>query len=385
MGDVPANEPKAEAYTGEEHRLIDPTREIFTLDQKAALIVANRFKGPDGKPQRPENLDEQKFKEDDAVRKIVARLFDRLEGKLDPEAIKKLAESFAQSIAIWEEAGLFTKERKAKGFSKPDFERDYQPLLDKEILRLTEEGEGLDKGYKTAVWAPMDVPIHNEDAENLSYSTLLKDALLKAYNGTAGGKAPNTLLVGPNKEVLTAEKIDIANILWQWDRYAKDGVMHNVETLDPENHGGVSETELLQGLTGVEKQTGGVLRLERDQLIMPKNLGKKIMSAQDWNAVEKKGKVLPSKVSSQDMKQALAHAIHCLNTQGWIPDFYDWNNPSGSRVALAPRTYVPDESSAGAVPALFWGVDFSQFNVGGRDAVRRVSRNGVRGGVRINN
>lgn len=387
MSDMPVNEPKAgEEYTGEEKRLIDPTRKILTPDQKAVLIVTNRFKGSNGKPQRPEDLDEQEFTEDSVVKRIVARLFRQLEEperKPDQETIKKLAENFARNIATWEEAGIFTEEREARGFSKPDFERDYQPLLNEEMLHLTEKGEGLDKGYKTAIWAPVDVPIHDENPGNLSYLGLLKDALLKAYHGTVGGKAPDTLLVGPSKKVLTVEYIN--NVLNEWCRYAKEGVIHNVETLDPENHGGVSEMELLQGLTGVEKQTGGTLRLERDQLITPKDLGKNSMSAKDWNTIEKEGRVLPLEVSLQNMKQAIAYTIHYLNTQGWVPDHFNMLEPDGSMLALAPKTYIPDESSAGATPVLAWDDNREQFHVGWHRADHPRAHGGVRGGIRINN
>lgn len=288
---------------------------------------------------------------------------------------------------IWEQAGLFSPEREKADYARPDFSRDYQPLLTQDDLDMAEAGEGLNRGYGTPVFAPMDVPLHDENADKLSYFKLLKDTLLKAFYGTAGGKQPNTLLIGPEKRVLTAEQVDLDYILWKWERYLKPGVVHNTQSLDPRNHGGVSEQTLLAGLAGNEKRTGGVMRLERNRLIMPSDVGAQEMSALDWE--KKLPSVLPPNAEVQDIKQAVAHVIYCLGTQGWMPDYYDYNSPETSRVNLAIRSFVPPSEREiaegglkGAVPALYWYVNDRQFSVGGRDADIRNSDRGVRAGVR---
>ncbi|MCK9186317.1 hypothetical protein M0P48_02670 [Candidatus Gracilibacteria bacterium] len=371
-----------ESWDGETERRtspIDPKRTILTLDEKALLVADKRFGGI-----RPPDLATQNFKEGDELKQRVARLFDRLEGKVDAKKLEALKASFESSLATWEKAGLFSKERVARGFRKPDFAKDYQPLIGVGDTEMMEAGEGLDKGYGRAVWAPEDVPVADEDPETLTYLKLAEEALIRAYKGTVGGKKPNTLLVGPDKRVLTADQIDLKNILWQWERYKKPGIVYNPKELDPKNHGGQSEVEMLAALKGTEKETGGVFRLERDQLIMPKDIGQDSMSGQDWHALIKDGKTLPSNVRAQDVKQALAYVINCLNTQGWVPDYYDWNNLASSKVVLAPETYIPDESSAGAVPAFYWNTNSGRFRAAGNSADLQFTDNGVRGGVRKN-
>ncbi len=379
-------------YEGPENRSLGRTKGIYTREQELALIAKERFG-----ETRPANLayPVTKFVEDGKEGKTVAtagadlrrdltRIFDRLEGKVDTAKLEALKASFEASLAPWETAGLFSKERIARGYCRPDFDRDYKSLITLADTEMMEAGEGLDKGYSRPVWAPEDVPVASEDAETLTYLKLAEEALTKAYHGTVGGKKPNTLLVGPEKRVLSADKIDLENILWQWERYKQPGVVYNPREIDPENHGGQSEVEMLTALKGTEKATGGVLRLERDSLIMPKDVGQETMSAQDWHALIKAGQ-LPAGVRAQDAKQALAYVINCLNTQGWIPDCYDWDDTSNSRVALASETYIPDESMPGAVPAFYWIMHHARFYADRRNAGYRDTDSGVRGGVRKNN
>ena len=307
-------------------------------------------------------------------------MVDRLEGKLDAEKVAKLRESFDRGVEIWAQAGLFTPEREKAGYLKPDFERDYQPLLTQDDLDRAEAGKALTKGYSTPVFTPMDVPLHSENSKEISYFKLLEETLLKAFKGTAGGKQPNTLLIGPEKRVLTEDQVNLSDIVWKWERYLKAGVVHNVQKLDPKKHGGVSENQALTGLSDNEKRTGGVMRLERDQLIMPTDVGETEMSALDWEA--KLPDVLPPNADAQDMKQAIAYVIYCLETQGWMPDYYDYESPQTSSVNLAINSFVPDEGSKGAVPALRWCVDHGRLGADGCDADSQGSGNGVRAGVR---
>lgn len=378
MSQAPA---ERQPNTGDERRT--HSRDRMTVEEQAVDIVAGKYKW-----KRPLEGDFKvaQFTGGDPVKKAVTALFDRLEGKLDAEKVARLCEAFDRGVDIWAQAGLFTREREKVGYVKPDFKRDYQPLLTQDDMDMAEAGTDLNKGYSTPVFAPMDVPLHGENVDKLSYFKLLKAALLKAFKGTAGGKQANTLLVGPEKRVLTAEQVDLDDILWKWERYLKAGLVHNTQNLDPKNHGGVSEQALLAGLTGNEKRTGGVMRIERDQLIMPSDVGEEAMSGLDW--VEKLPGVLPQNADAQDMKQAIAHVIYCLETQGWMPDYYDYESPETSKVNLAIRSFVPPteseiaQGSKGAVPALDWFISIRRFVVVRYDAVIQYSYVGVRAGVR---
>lgn len=368
-------------HTGDERR--SHQRDRMTVEEQAVDIVGGKYKW-----KRPSEAEfaEAQFTGGDPVKKAVQALFDRLEGKLDAEKVARLREAFDRGVDIWAEAGLFTAARKKAGYAKPDFKRDYQQLLTQNDMDMAEAGTDLNRGYSTPVFAPMDVPLHSEQAEKLSYFKLLEKALSKAFKGTAGGKEPNTLLIGPEKRVLTADQVDLKAILWKWEGYLKAGVVHDVKKLDTKGHGGVSEQALLAGLTGNEKRTGGVMRIERYQLIMPSDVGETAMSALDWEP--KLPDVLPTSADAQDIKQAVAYVIYCLGTQGWIPDYYDYKSPETSRVNLAIKSFVPPtesemaQGSKGVVPALYCDVVSRQFRAVRYDAGNQYSDVGVRAGVR---
>lgn len=237
------------------------------------------------------------------------------------------------------------------------------------------------KGFGTPVFAPMDVPLHSENPQAVSYFSVLQMALLCAFHGTAGGKLPNTILIGPEKRVLSSDQVNINDIVHMWERYARPGVVHAVQKLDPKEHEGLSEKKMLARLAGVEKKTGGTMRFERNQLIMPSDVGLKSMNALDWAA--NLPRVLPPNTDVQDLRQALAHAIYCLEAAGWIPDYFDYDSPQTSRVNVVLRSFIPDEGVKGAVPVSSWGVRHKQFR-----AVKHLTEDprdsaGVRAGIRM--
>jgi len=371
---------------GVNERRSDPQRPYWdklTPEQQALWVAKGRFD-----MQRPDDFDSQGFPGGDTTKKAVSGLLDRVEGRLDQEKIAQLKKGFDVSVGIWDDAGLFTPEREKAGYARPDFDAHYLPYVTQETLDLAESGEGLDKGYNMPSFAPMDVPVYSENSDALSYFKLLEQALTEAFHGTMGGKQPNTLLIGPDKHSIGTNQVNLEEILWKWEKYLKStNFVFEPKAIDPKNHQGLSEQQLLESLTGVEKQTGGILRLERPSLIMPKDVGKEAMSGIDWDALSKsQDNPLPKLASYQNLKEMLAYAIQCLKTQGWIPDFYDWNDIANSRACLAPRTFVPkvEGTNAGAVPDSCWYVSGGRFLVGRSDADGRYSNSGMRGGVRIN-
>lgn len=312
--------------------------------------------------------------------RAASAVMDSIDETLDGGKVEKLRGAFNCSVDIWEQAGLFTEDRAQAGYVKPVFERDLEPLLTEQDMSMAEDGESLDKGYKTPVFSPMDVPLCSENAEELTYLTLLKDALIEAFRGTMGGKAPDTLLVGPNKRVITADQVNLDDIMWQLDSYFRMSVVHNVHRLDKSNHGGVTENELLSGLEGTDRRIGGVVRIERDRSVMPSDLGAAELRPTDWE--KKLQDALPSVASVQDIKQAIAYTIYCLKTYGWIPDCFDSINPENSRLLLALKSFIPDEGLDGAVPALYWFMCNSQLFVHRTHVNRRDSNDCVRVGVK---
>jgi|GEM_PF-3696606 len=391
---------------GIEERRRDPQRDYWkalTLSEKAAVIAAGRFN-----MQKPSDFDSQGFPGGERTREAVLNLLNRierrrkrirLEQELDPqERIRQLEQGFNISVGIWEEAGLFTPEREKAGYAKPDFKIHYLPRITQEHLALAESGEGLDKGYNVPSFAPMDVPLYSwrysKNADTLSYFKLLEQALIEAFHGTMGGKQPNTLLIGPDKRQIELERVNVGDFFMN-----RVDFVFEPKTLDPKNHNGLSEQELLASLTGVEKQTGGILRLERPDLIMPDDVNQEAMSSINWHELLKsQNNPLPKLVSYQNLKEMLAYAILCLKTQGWIPDVYAGDQLPSTQVCLAPRTFVPSVSlpvdfvdfvsgnlpNINLVPSSSWDLGSNYFVVG--DTVMEVGTldHGVRGGVRIN-
>ncbi|MBI4234678.1 hypothetical protein HY604_00055 [Candidatus Peregrinibacteria bacterium] len=382
-------------WDGEERRSAGRIQGLYTREQQIGLTVKERFK-----ERMPADLSypETKFAEDGengetvdtagaALRVDITRFFDRLERRVNRAKYEFIRESFKVSVRTWEKAGLFTEARERRGYRKPNFRKDYKALFGADDTnKMCVSNKYFDGGYGRVVWAPEDVPIASRNPKTLTYFKLLEEALKKAYSGTAGGKAPNTLLVGPDKKVFTADQIDLEEIFFQVERYKKPGIIYNPKNLNSKKHGGQTEEEMLDALEGIERETGGVLRMERDRLIMLKDAKLPQMSGRDWYTAIKG--VLPEGVRAQDAKQALAYIINCLEMEGWVPDYFDYENPENSRVALAPETCIPGRSRTGEVPAFYWHTNTPNpglFYAGGNCADDlSIAIFGVRVGVRKN-
>ena len=116
-----------------ERRVIDPSRDRFTVQEKAALIGRERFGAV-----RPANLSAEKFTEDargqgDDVRKALARLFDRLEGKLTPEQLQLrelVGKQYAGELALLKANNLYDAANSNEGdIPPPDAEEASELLL----------------------------------------------------------------------------------------------------------------------------------------------------------------------------------------------------------------------------------------------------------------
>lgn len=115
--------------------------------------------------------------------------------------------------------------------------------------------------------------------------------------------------------------------------------------------------------------------------MLPKDLKRPTMSAQDWKGEH--GKSIPKDVSFQDVREGVSWLINTINTKHVIPDAWTGNEKT-SQVALMPDTYFPHEGSSGAVAAAGFSVYSRQFDLVRRSAANQGSYYGVRGGVRIN-
>jgi len=116
-----------------ERRLIDPSRDRLTMEEKAALIGRERFN-----TVRPADLKEEKFTEDergqrDQIRKALKRFFDRLEGKLTPEQLqlKELVnKQYASELDLLRENKLYNSAHPNDGdVPPPDAETASDLLL----------------------------------------------------------------------------------------------------------------------------------------------------------------------------------------------------------------------------------------------------------------
>ncbi|KKQ71773.1 MAG: hypothetical protein UT33_C0018G0021 [Candidatus Peregrinibacteria bacterium GW2011_GWC2_39_14] len=363
-----------------ERRGNNPQREYFnrlTPAERALWIADHRFH-----MKRPTDLNAQTLPGGEDTRRDISALFDRLEARPDdavvvenaqpanqPEAPQSLAidesldaarldnlrRGFDTSVAIWEEAGLFTSEREANGYAKPNFDTHYLPRMNQGILELAEDGEGLNKGYNVPVFTPLDVPVYSEKPDVLSYYKLLEEALRYALNTEVSGKPKGYILVGSRSEQKDEAVVD--KILKNWKNLFSSGryIFESREfkgsdrlgTLMEEGLiGGLSEQGLLQSLTGVEKVTGGVLRFERAKLIQPEDVGDKKMGFKKWMRITDDphwplGPLpIPKEASHQNLKEAIAYAILCLKTKGMLPDYCGSRMWDENETCIAPRTIV---------------------------------------------
>lgn len=377
-----------------ERRQYPESRKWLTVEEHALDIVRGRFGS-----KRPTDKKFRKalFTGGEPVKRAVRELFDRLDGKLDAEKVAKLKEAFNRGVDIWEQAGLFTPGREEAGYLKPDFGRDYQPLLTQEILDMTGEGGDLNRGYSAPVFAPMDVPFYDENPNHLSYVKLLKEVLFRALCRTTGEKPRNTLLVGPKKHIVTAQQVKLDEMVSINEHFLKDGVLFDVKKLSDYSvyqrvnmNDDVSERESLERLLGNEKRTGGVMRFERNRLIMPRDISEEPdMDAMDFE--ENLPCLLPN-VDAQDIKQAIAYIIYCLEIYGWIPDCQDCDDQDcqdcddqadASNLVIKNCVMGATGSGEPAVPVLSWSISDGQFKVDTYSAKNEYCFEGVRVGVRM--
>lgn len=326
--------------------------------------------------------------------------FANLEGKNDLEKREILKTSFEAGLVPWEEAGLFSLRRKFMGgnYSKPDF-KDYAPLFDAEDFNMM-GGDGverLDRGYGRLVCSPMDVPVMSDDPKNdLTYVKVLEKALMQAFRSTVGGKEPNTLLIGAEKKVISADQIDFDKIVNVDSGFFTGKMEYNPKRFnrcDGHELGGQSEAEMLGALRGLERKTGCVVRLERDRPVSRYDVGRTYMDSGIFHKILQCGEVFPAQVEAQNIKQAMAYYIHCLTTEGWIPDSQHNGIASGKErnnsTILALGTCIENETAYGAsAPEFSWNNHIKGFSMHANPLVADGSLNTaecIRVGIRKNN
>lgn len=325
--------------------------------------------------------------------------FTNLDGKNNLEKREILKRGFEASLVPWEEAGLFSFRRRFIGsmgcnYHKPDF-TDYAPLFDTEDFDMM-EGDGierLDRGYGRLVCSPADVPVESDIPNDLTYVNVLKKALIQAFRGRAGGKEPNTLLIGAEKKVITADEINFEEPVRVDPGLFEGEMVYNptrFNRCDRHELGGQSEAEMMRSLQGIERKTGCVVRLERDRPVSNCDVGRINIDSGRFHAIMQQGEVFPDRVSAQDIKQALAYYIHCLTTEGWIPDSRHNDIGSGKTIdnstIVVTGTCIANDTQYGAsAPELYWNAYTKSFNLyanplvaGGQGSLDECIRVGIR-------
>lgn len=183
--------------------------------------------------------------------------------ELPPAVERQLLESFDRSIEIWREFGLFNVEQ---DFVEPSF-LEYRDYIGKHLARM-EPGrpDEFGKGYKELYFTPTTLPVVSESPEELSMAKALETTLREEFARSGSDKPANSLVIqtrNGNKIVLQGDKVNIDEIVYKWDAYLKQTMVHRPKTLEPDAHDGIPEGELVEHLTPLEKKNGGVVRLER--------------------------------------------------------------------------------------------------------------------------
>lgn len=302
--------------------------------------------------------------------------------ELPPELEAMLRKSFDASLAVWGSFEGFWEKRAAAGHAKPSFDEYRELFAPHQDLMQPGRPEEFDKGYTMVSFVP-SIPAVSENADKLTLLKLLKTTLEEEFRRRDEDKAANTLIVqtrNSGKLVLGADKVNIKDIVYRWEEYLKQGkVVHYPKALTPEGHGGLSESDLFRLGNSLTQKNGGDVRLDRPDIMMPRDLGRPKMSGRDWAG--EVGKSIPAKVSLHDVHAGLAFLIQFIRTNHYVPDAWT-GDESTSQVALMPETYFPKEASSGAVAAAIFGVVDGRFGLGRDNAAIRGQFYGVRGGVR---
>lgn len=309
--------------------------------------------------------------------------------ELAPDVEKRLRASFDKNMTIWDSLGVFTPEREAKGYSKPTFEEYKAGFARHQEFTQPGRPNELGKGFHTVNFVPMDVPLVSEDPEERTMFSMLERTLKEEFarGGQGQDKPANSLVIKTRRGqrmVRTEQELNLNEILlWAWkEGYLKQQVAHRPTALTKKGHGGgFSESELLAHGTDLERKNGGFMRLERSEIILPEDIGKKAMSGLDWMA--EKGKSIPKGVELPTAHDGIAFMMQFIKEHHYIPD--DWTGGDAtSQVALMPETFFTDKDSSGTVVAAHFDTNSGLFFLGRYDADYQFSYLGVRGGVRIN-
>lgn len=305
--------------------------------------------------------------------------------ELTPELEILLFASFEENMAMWRALGVFTSERQERGYREPTFE-DYKASFARhQAFARPGRPNELGKGYDTVNFVPMDVPLASADPKAQTMVSLLGRTIREEFERAGDDKPANSLVIktrGGERTILIGDQVRLADILWTWEEEYLRHMVHRPTTLSKKDHGGVSGTDLLAQGTALEQQNGGFMRLERSSLMLPQDIGQRIMSAVDWK--DEIGRFIPKKgFELQTAHDGIAFLIQFIRKHHCIPDAWT-KDDAASQVALFPETYFPDEDTSGAVAAVAFHVGSGRLGRSSRPADFRGFYHGVRGGVRIN-
>lgn len=307
--------------------------------------------------------------------------------ELAPYIEKRLRASFDENIAMWDSLGVFTPEREAKGFTKPNFD-EYKAAFAR-YQEFTQPGRSneLDKGYDMVNFVPMDIPLVSEDPKEQTLFLMLEKTLKEEFAREGEDKPANSLVIKTRRGkrmVLTEKQVDLNEILsvWKKEYWSRQIAYKPLATLARHVDGSYfSESEMHAHDADIEKKNGGFMRLERSAIILPQDIGQERMSGSDWLA--EKGKSIPKGVELQTAHDGMAFMIHYIKTHHHISDACTRDEKT-SQFAVMPEAFFPDLGNSALGASAYFVVDSGRFCLTRGDAGIRSFGAGVRAGVRIN-
>jgi hypothetical protein len=306
----------------------------------------------------------------DIARKGAAQLFEaplaRIETPLPPGLEKNLRASFDRSIQTWQELGVLTN---------AEFDEYVPSLTDHVDCMQRGQWNQPDKNYNMISFIPK-LPL-NDLVE------LLKTALRREFEHGRIDKPKNSLIIKiPYNNIieLAADQINLDEILWQWEGYVNQEMVHNPNALNPGKYHGIAESSLTN-------KNQGIVRLERP---MPLLTLEGELSANEYGLSARKslerlgGRTgIPPQVTFQNVYEGIAFLIQFLKTYHFLPVAVVDDYKEASQVLLCPGTYFPNHSSAGAVAALYFSLKDQQFRVDRYDAAMSAPSFTVVGGIEL--
>lgn len=266
--------------------------------------------------------------------------------ELDPTLEQKLRGQFDRAVGFWESCGLFSKQRSDSGYEKPSFETYREHFArSQRFMRPSEDPKELDAGYQLMTFVPWDVPVISDDPERISLFSLLDKVLREEFFRKGPDKPGKSFVVKTRKgeRTVVTDVYDATGatpfIVFDETSFLQDRLVHYPRVDGDELTFYGSQSKVLHSGTPLEQQHGGFMLIQRPTIILPKDIGKETMAAQDWrDEIEKLG---DPAIELQTLNAGIAFLIQYILEHHCLPDAtLNGQHQVGWQIAATPESAI---------------------------------------------